>query len=72
MIVILPVSFKDNHLVKQREALPRKRGMMFQQSKAKRKSVYMFNCLADNGHSENILNDRDVFDEKNFFFLNLC
>ncbi len=30
----------------QREALPKKRGMMFPQTKAQKKSVYMFNCLA--------------------------
>ena len=30
----------------QREALPKRRGMMFPQRKAQRKSVYMFNCLA--------------------------
>ena len=38
--------FQQSLGMMQREALPRKRGMMFPQSKVKRKSVYMFNCLA--------------------------
>jgi len=38
--------FQQSLGMMQREALPRKRGMMFPQSKAQKKSVYMFNCLA--------------------------
>ena len=38
--------FQQSLGMMQREALPRRRGMMFPQSKAQRKSVYMFNCLA--------------------------
>ena len=38
--------FQQSLGMMQREALPKKRGMMFPQSKAKKKSVYMFNCLA--------------------------
>lgn len=38
--------FQQSLGMMQREALPRKRGMMFPQAKAQKKSVYMFNCLA--------------------------
>ena len=38
--------FQQSLGMMQREALPRRRGMMFPQTKAQRKSVYMFNCLA--------------------------
>ena len=38
--------FQQNLGMMQREALPKKRGMMFPQSKAQLKSIYMFNCLA--------------------------
>ena len=38
--------FQQSLGMMQREALPRKRGMMFPQSKPQKKSVYMFNCLA--------------------------
>ena len=38
--------FQQSLKMTQREALPRKRGMMFPQAKAQKKSVYMFNCLA--------------------------
>ena len=38
--------FQQSLGMMQREALPKKRGMMFPQTKAQKKSVYMFNCLA--------------------------
>ena len=38
--------FQQSLGMMQREALPRRSGMMFPQTKAQRKSVYMFNCLA--------------------------
>ena len=38
--------FQQSLGMMQREALPKRRGMMFPQSKAQKKSVYMFNCLA--------------------------
>ena len=38
--------FQQSLGMMQREALPRRRGMIFPQSKAQKKSVYMFNCLA--------------------------
>ena len=38
--------FQQSLGMMQREALPKRRGMMFPQRKAQRKSVYMFNCLA--------------------------
>ena len=38
--------FQQSLGMMQREALPRRRGMMFPQPKAQKKSVYMFNCLA--------------------------
>ena len=38
--------FQQSLGMMQREALPRRRGMMFPQSKQQNKSIYMFNCLA--------------------------
>ena len=38
--------FQQSLGMMQREALLRRRGMMFPQSKAQKKSIYMFNCLA--------------------------
>ena len=38
--------FQQSLGMMQREALPKKRGMIFPQTKAQKKSVYMFNCLA--------------------------
>ncbi len=38
--------FQQSLGMMQREALPKKRGMMFPQTKAQKKSVDMFNCLA--------------------------
>ena len=38
--------FQQSLGIMQREALPKRRGMMFPQSKAQKKSIYMFNCLA--------------------------
>lgn len=38
--------FQQSLGMMQREALPKRRGMMFPQRKAQKKSVYMFNCLA--------------------------
>ena len=38
--------FQQSLGMMRREALPRRRGMMFPQSKPQKKSVYMFNCLA--------------------------
>ena len=38
--------FQQSLGMMQREALPKKRGMMFPQTKAQKKSVYMFNCIA--------------------------
>ena len=38
--------FQQSLGMMQREALSRKRGMMFPQAKAQKKSVYMFNCIA--------------------------
>jgi uncharacterized membrane protein (UPF0127 family) len=38
--------FQQSLGMMQRESLPRRRGMMFPQSKQQNKSIYMFNCLA--------------------------
>ena len=38
--------FQQSLGMMQREALKKKRGMIFPQSKAQKKSIYMFNCLA--------------------------
>ena len=39
-------NFQQSLGMMQREALPKKRGMMFPQSKVQKRSIYMFNCLA--------------------------